>query len=481
MNGKTTGIRFETDLIFTVGDTIDFCPGNLSNGTEVLGTIPSAFLEANGIAHDVGFETTFRTNPKQWTFTAIPPDWDKTEKEPPSTCNVARSAVSRHFPSQAPACENDDDAVPTVNPRDPNDIIGPPGFGDNAWLLPDALLPYTIHFAGFLPVNDATHRGEGFVSYIVRSIAGKATGTRLDNSASIVFDVNDPLLTNAVFNMIDRGGPTSRVTALPAVTTTTSIPVNWSGADDNGGSGIASFDLFASDNGGPFQLWLNDTAATSGSFPGADGHSYGFYSIATDNLGHVETTPTKAQTRTTVDATPPAIEAVETVTDARGKKVTQVIVAFDEAIGAAAAQTTTNYGLVFQKGRKVKPAPIGAATWDGASMEVTLTPVKAIAVKKLASYTLTVLGAGTLADAAGNGFDGDGDGQPGGDFVLPLAQATPRSVTQRATLAAVDELLVSSETSRGLVVDDRLLDLLFDDSDSLRRKLRERLEASVEM
>ena len=56
--------------------------------------------------------------------------------------------------------------------------------------------------AGFLPPNDATRRGEGHVSFSVRPCAGSPNGTALTNSASIVFDVNEPIETNTVSNTI---------------------------------------------------------------------------------------------------------------------------------------------------------------------------------------------------------------------------------------------------------------------------------------
>ncbi|MBN1887132.1 MAG: carboxypeptidase regulatory-like domain-containing protein [Thermoflexales bacterium] len=63
-------------------------------------------------------------------------------------------------------------------------------------LLPDD--PY----AGFLPPNDATHRGEGYVSFLVRPQAEVPTGTLIYNQARIVFDVNPPIDTNVVVNTI---------------------------------------------------------------------------------------------------------------------------------------------------------------------------------------------------------------------------------------------------------------------------------------
>jgi RHS repeat-associated protein/uncharacterized repeat protein (TIGR01451 family) len=56
--------------------------------------------------------------------------------------------------------------------------------------------------AGFLPPNDASGRGEGHVSFSIKPKAGLALGTRITNTASIVFDTNDPIETNAVWNTI---------------------------------------------------------------------------------------------------------------------------------------------------------------------------------------------------------------------------------------------------------------------------------------
>ena len=49
--------------------------------------------------------------------------------------------------------------------------------------------------------------------------------------------------------------------------------------------------MFASDNGDPFTLWQSATGQTSASYTGQGGHSYGFYSVATDNLGNRQPTP----------------------------------------------------------------------------------------------------------------------------------------------------------------------------------------------
>jgi len=56
--------------------------------------------------------------------------------------------------------------------------------------------------AGFLPVNDESGRGEGHVAFTITLKPGLQDGTRITNKASIVFDVEDAIETNEVFNTI---------------------------------------------------------------------------------------------------------------------------------------------------------------------------------------------------------------------------------------------------------------------------------------
>ena len=84
----------------------------------------------------------------------------------------------------------------------------------------------------------------------------------------------------------------------------TIFSLQWSGRDGNG-SGIASYSVYFSDDGGAFRSFLSNTTQTSSTFTGVNGHSYGFYSVATDNVGNQQPTPTGAQATTTVDATAP--------------------------------------------------------------------------------------------------------------------------------------------------------------------------------
>lgn len=96
---------------------------------------------------------------------------------------------------------------------------------------------------------------------------------------------------------VDTVAPTSSVSVLAAFSKP-SFLVSWSGTDDAGGSGIATYSVFVSDNGGPFTFFQNNTAQTSATFNGAVGHVYGFYSVATDKAGNAQATPTAAQATT---------------------------------------------------------------------------------------------------------------------------------------------------------------------------------------
>lgn len=165
--------------------------------------------------------------------------------------------------------------------------------------LPDGV------FDGFLPPNDASHRGEGFVTYTIRAKEGQPSGTRFEQQAFIVFDTNTPIETNIFTNTLDSGPPTSTVSPLPGVLNSTSFPVSWSGQDDAGGSGIATYDVFVSIDNGPFTPWLTGTTQRMANYTGSFGHSYAFYSVATDNVGFVQATPTQAQASTTLREPPP--------------------------------------------------------------------------------------------------------------------------------------------------------------------------------
>jgi Subtilase family/SdrD B-like domain/CARDB/RTX calcium-binding nonapeptide repeat (4 copies) len=277
---------------------------------------------------------------------------------------------------------------PVRRPRDPNDILGPVGFGESRWIDTDESLKYTIRFenattasapaqevvitqqldadldwrtfkvddygwsgavyelagdrafhrtridltaskgyfvdiavvidvttglatwkistidpatgetplnaqSGFLPTNNAEGAGEGFVSYSIKAKRTAQTGDIVDATAQIVFDTEEPINTPAIFNTLDVSKPTSQVQPLTATSETPEFLVSWSGTDV--GSAIANYTVYVSDNDGAYTPWLTATGLTESTYTGLAGHTYEFYSVATDNAGNSQIIPTEAQ------------------------------------------------------------------------------------------------------------------------------------------------------------------------------------------
>ena len=224
-------------------------------------------------------------------------------------------------------------------------------------------------FDGFLyPESESPVGSDGYVQYTVQLSAGLTTGTTINQQASVVFDTNAPLNTAVVTNTIDTGPPTSSVAALPATESTPSFTVSWSGSDDPSGSGIATYAIYDSDNGGSYQVFMTATAPGSATFTGQAGHTYSFYSVATDNVGNVQPTPTTAQATTTVQV-----------------QLSQTI-----SFGPLAGQT---YGV----------APITLSATDTSGLPVSFSVISGPAT--LSGNVLTVTAAGNVvveASQAGN-------------------------------------------------------------------------------
>lgn len=158
-------------------------------------------------------------------------------------------------------------------------------------LDPDTLEPIDDAGAGFLPPNDNSPEGEGAVMFSAAPKVGLSSGKQIENTASIIFDANAPIVTNTWLNTIDNDAPTSQV---DFVRPGCNLEVAWSGTDIT--SGVRNYDVFVSDNGGPFELWQLETTAGSAFYQGVSGHTYGFYSVARDGAGHVEPVPAVADT-----------------------------------------------------------------------------------------------------------------------------------------------------------------------------------------
>ncbi|HXR47355.1 MAG TPA: RHS repeat-associated core domain-containing protein [Candidatus Limnocylindrales bacterium] len=183
---------------------------------------------------------------------------------------------------------------------------------------PNTSLPPPVNI-GFLPPEDGTGRGQGHVTYTIRVKDGLPNGTQFRNVALISFDNQPAISTDQVdpnnpaagtdpakqcLITIDAVAPTSHVLPLPAQSQLLQFPISWTGTDDSGGSGVASYDIYVSDNGGSWTLWESATTSTNASFRGLPQHTYGFYSTAHDNAGNIEQPYLTADATTTIVANP---------------------------------------------------------------------------------------------------------------------------------------------------------------------------------
>ncbi|MBD1999288.1 putative Ig domain-containing protein [Leptolyngbya sp. FACHB-541] len=157
--------------------------------------------------------------------------------------------------------------------------------------------PVTDPNQGFLPPNNQNGVGQGFVGYSIQPKANSTTGTRIDAQATITLDNQPSIQTSPVFNKLDGDLPASSVNAVSANNGST-FTISWAGSDS--GSGIATYDIFASTNGDPYVLWQNDTTSTEAIYTGQPGQTYAFYSVAQDKAGNVEAIPTSSDTQITI-------------------------------------------------------------------------------------------------------------------------------------------------------------------------------------
>jgi RHS repeat-associated protein len=335
-------------------------------------------------------------------------------------------------------------------------------------------------FVGFLPPDTNPPEGEGFVMYSVKPKATDPTGTVVNAQASVVFDTNPAMLTEPVFNTIDAGAPTSSVTPLPAATSSLSFPVSWSGSDDPGGSGIATYTIYVSADNGPFQPWIVDTTQTRAVYTAQSGsHTYAFSSQATDNVGHVEPPHATADTTILVVTTPPQV--VNTLVSGSGWTMTYLNslkasglgdgTGYAIPVGSPSQLTTlpwTNLNqveIIFSEAVKVQQSDlavygvntahysVSGFSYNPATFAATWTLATPLSDDKLlldlsahSATAVTNLGGGPLDGAWTNGASHypSGNGQPGTDFLFRI-NLLPGDVDGNGGVNLTDYLLVRSK------------------------------------
>jgi uncharacterized repeat protein (TIGR01451 family) len=263
----------------------------------------------------------------------------------------AQSDVSTSSEDFDQANNNSLDVETVVNSWDPNDkLVTPLGVGQQRWIAEGQRLRYTITFENadtataeavnivvvdtldpdldwatlaigpmshsekceavfdsatgvitwtcdsiMLPPNVTPPEGEGWFTYSI-SPYYLPHGSQLENAVFIKFDFNPwimaPQDSVPVMHTIDEFPPESHIYAL-FDTSDAEVELLWTGRDDSLGlgSGVASYSIYVSLNGGPYEPWLVNTEDTTATFTGEYGQTYYFYSVAKDSVGNLEEAP----------------------------------------------------------------------------------------------------------------------------------------------------------------------------------------------
>jgi len=230
-----------------------------------------------------------------------------------------------------------------VTSWDPNEMVGPAGFGDQNHIAEIPRMNYTIYFENLkdatapayriqvvdtlsalfnpetvkfaetshsgtgynwkmeregnilkwdiegieLPPNVTPPEGEGFVRFSVDLAEGLPSGTTIENRATIVFDMNPPITTNTWVNVLDFEAPTTLMNPINYSAGDTLITVSCHASDNENGSGVRMYEFFASIDNGPFHS-LGQSASNSIKYQISDStkNNYRFYALVEDHVGN---------------------------------------------------------------------------------------------------------------------------------------------------------------------------------------------------
>lgn len=122
--------------------------------------------------------------------------------------------------------------------------------GEASWSIrsldPMTLEPTRYIDDGILPVNDDSGHGTGFLTYSIGLLDGLADGTKIKNSAVIVFDDNEPISTPEYVNVTDYILPEAMIVSKQSEDDLT-FSFNVNGTDT--GSGVWYYNLYVRPSG----------------------------------------------------------------------------------------------------------------------------------------------------------------------------------------------------------------------------------------
>lgn len=152
-------------------------------------------------------------------------------------------------------------------------------------LSPTTMEPTDDPMQGVLPVNNGGN-GEAEFHFDIKLKPTLADGESVNNTASIIFDNNEPIVTPVWTNIIDNTAPVSSITGIEEISDSTII-VNWEGED--AGSGIYRYQLYVQPGmDAEWRPLLGDTLKTSSKLLYKRNIDFGFCIVATDSAGNLE-------------------------------------------------------------------------------------------------------------------------------------------------------------------------------------------------
>jgi subtilisin-like proprotein convertase family protein len=160
----------------------------------------------------------------------------------------------------------------------------------------------------------------------------------------------------------------------------------------------------------------------------------------------------------TVSVPPPTV--LNAIASGTRKVITEVIITFSDAMNRTIAETDANYEIRDSgKDRRFDTRDdkiIGLASADCNPLPADCTQVT---IKAIKSFTrkrpVRLLVRDTLVDLGGNRLDGNGDGQPGGNYTKVFGPGVA-AVTAEVETQAVDRMLETGDSPIDWIVDELL-------------------------
>ena len=135
-----------------------------------------------------------------------------------------------------------------------------------------------------LPPNVNAPEGEGCVTFSVDLKPGLKNGTQIRNKAAIIFDSNETIETNEFVNTLDIVEPTAEMKSF-SMNSKGQYVVNCSGSDDD--SGISHYLFYVSANGDEYK-YLGQNTEPSYALDIEPSTDYDFIAFAVDNVGNIQ-------------------------------------------------------------------------------------------------------------------------------------------------------------------------------------------------